>query len=1250
MDPELCVVVRRASSDLGPRGPELFTRRDSTLGLPDEESALRQQEEEETVSHVSSSHTEQHRGKSSHHHEHKDGDGHHDEHHHHHHETPRHQRPFYKPPRALYQWGVRREDRHVQSSQLYFDLLYVGVSFRSGSLLGEHLSGENVLIFLATILLMYGAWYSRLSFDAMLKFEDNFHSLIFLVQALLLVLAAHQLTEVSELQDYSGGQALGFTVCMIVNHLLILGIWLELYIFEKEHIYAKKYALIAVCMETVPVILLIVSMILILCDQSLVAVAVVWLLAYLASRVAWQTLLLSKGLTKENSIPWDVGFCILRFGQFTMLMLGEGVLQIIIFAGLDRDEDVPRSTVQWIALFFLSYAMMGMLQLLHFTTLPFNENDHILLRGPRIVATLWIESFGTYSCALVACGVALKKQLYLQEKLYPDLEIVDDVEEAEYEAYKYSHNREKYFWFLGASLAVATFLLAVQQILQVDISQELGIFVNWTRPKNCDDDSGMGLGSSEYDNSTDSSDGNLTPNKEQLAAKNGDIEAPASPGTSNQPESNTVNGQTIQQRPKLNVRTAKKCRARRRIQFGHGHEKKRIWFLRLVVVPCSFLCLGTSKHLDPVYIILIADLMLLGLLIFDIVRGRFKRKRKLNRTVAAIIAIGKLKRFVRLRREQRERERLLQEQDSMSNVLDEENEVIKVTPVERSDSSSSTNSRRNSGFGRMVRTLSNASNESLHVLRKRLSSGINGSSRRNYVPSRSLYKTCFRVVKSVMFETAFYRPFLPRLDWNNLHAAHEMEWQNLFYDLTIVALAYRLNHVDFSDLSNFSFSTLVLYIFEASAVLDCWNKHNLLQATFVTGDVFHRVVTLVQFGLVGFLSSEVLVRVQLEATSERFIVYMYTFASVKLLFEVILIAQSLEIWFTYRRSHAQARGSARRMIMSSAITIALLICSFVTAWHEVNVLVTVFLWGAGHYLSYIVLFFEVLIGQIHNESTLPVDIGFVAHRESELGLIMIGEGILSIINADVVQAVRYYGNFVLGFAVISATKTNYFFIQRFTPATMAARTSRYRGIIVSFLMPIFMIALSAVGGITVWAFVEDPGFVTTVYHEYAFCAIPLTVVMGLLCFFDLMHEGPEEIYFLSRLPITFLAIYVFKAFLVASPFLIVWGMMDSSAMLGVMLVVLVVLFFTHGLHLDKRAYLRHLRETEEDQRLAAEGTAAALQMKRDKENAEAFHATSAQRDCTKYNAEERYLAAEEEAEDAVDDVIDESVGREIALG
>ena len=99
----------------------------------------------------------------------------------------------------------------------------------------------------------------------------------------------------------------------------------------------------------------------------------------------------------------NINFCIHRFGEWTMLMLGESVLSLLIV-------DVVETTPYYKTL-FSGVISITLLEYLHFRSQPHNPDDHAMRRkkeaGLAFSYTMWI-----YSAALIVLGTAYKMLLY----------------------------------------------------------------------------------------------------------------------------------------------------------------------------------------------------------------------------------------------------------------------------------------------------------------------------------------------------------------------------------------------------------------------------------------------------------------------------------------------------------------------------------------------------------------------------------------------------------------------------------------------------------------------------------------------------------------------------------------------------------------------------------------------------------------------------------------------------------------------
>jgi hypothetical protein len=94
----------------------------------------------------------------------------------------------------------------------------------------------------------------------------------------------------------------------------------------------------------------------------------------------------------------NVDFSIHRYGEWTMLMLGESILSLLIV-------DVPDEGTDYYATFYCSLLTVIFLQYLHFRSMPHAADDHAMRRSKNR-GMGWVLFKYMYSCALVALGSA----------------------------------------------------------------------------------------------------------------------------------------------------------------------------------------------------------------------------------------------------------------------------------------------------------------------------------------------------------------------------------------------------------------------------------------------------------------------------------------------------------------------------------------------------------------------------------------------------------------------------------------------------------------------------------------------------------------------------------------------------------------------------------------------------------------------------------------------------------------------------
>ena len=107
-------------------------------------------------------------------------------------------------------------------------------------------------------------------------------------------------------------------------------------------------------------------------------------------------------------IPMNVNFCIHRFSEWTMLMLGESILSLLTIPHPERtaaSEQSSDSNHDYWTTFYCSLLTVILMQYLHFRSMPHDADDHAMRRSKNR-GSVWLFCKYAYSCALIALGAA----------------------------------------------------------------------------------------------------------------------------------------------------------------------------------------------------------------------------------------------------------------------------------------------------------------------------------------------------------------------------------------------------------------------------------------------------------------------------------------------------------------------------------------------------------------------------------------------------------------------------------------------------------------------------------------------------------------------------------------------------------------------------------------------------------------------------------------------------------------------------
>eukprot|EP00924_Labyrinthula_sp_SR-Ha-C_P000954 maker-scaffold_7-snap-gene-9.3-mRNA-1 protein AED:0.00 eAED:0.00 QI:63/1/1/1/1/1/2/38/641 len=392
---------------------------------------------------------------------------------------------WYRPPKMRQFWGDEQEELETDWAELFFDLIYVAMAFKLGTQLEDDITAGEflraVIVLIAQFSPMFAAWYIRLIYLSRVVTNSLFHKVLDVVEGVLVALMALFISTSPQIFDFFDSVdskdseevenisliyaaeddekktlkeinfILAFTCCFCLVLMVYIFKYYEMLKFshavdddQKQRIEVTATQRLRECCFTLGIMLLAVILALVGVPYGTIWILALSFLIMAPIGIVFFAVLYSIiELGKQVGVPVHVNFIAERLGEFTMLMLGEGVLQIIILA---VDTNNLR---EHLVCFILSFSILSALQVLNFTVLPFEAEEHVFRRsGIRVPQFLVLEHFFTLS--LVAVGVGLKTLLKKQDEL-------DDPK------------NERFEYLLMISLTVGTVLLSLLNVTHLGI-------------------------------------------------------------------------------------------------------------------------------------------------------------------------------------------------------------------------------------------------------------------------------------------------------------------------------------------------------------------------------------------------------------------------------------------------------------------------------------------------------------------------------------------------------------------------------------------------------------------------------------------------------------------------------------------------------------------------------------------------------------------------------------------------------------
>lgn len=329
--------------------------------------------------------------------------------------------PLYARPRQRQRWDDHQVQPHVNWGDLFWDLFYVSAAFNLAAALKESLTespGLAVLYFCSCFLPVYNVWLSKVAYDARYAPDDNlFHRILELFHLLALATIVQHIRPVEEMADPTEPTTLLFAVGLVVETLLSIYQQYDIYMNVVGGPEAKLNSLYDMRSRSVSAVF-----------YCLAAMVAFWNLhstgedshdpkhlpiLLCLSAYVWEQIFALYGrffclpshITshREAFVPMNVDFAIHRIGEWTMLMLGESVLALLIV-----EQSGGR---RYYVVFYCGIITVTAFQYLYFRSQPFDPDDHAMRRSSAGGYTFGYSA-AVYSGSLIMVGCSYKMILH----------------------------------------------------------------------------------------------------------------------------------------------------------------------------------------------------------------------------------------------------------------------------------------------------------------------------------------------------------------------------------------------------------------------------------------------------------------------------------------------------------------------------------------------------------------------------------------------------------------------------------------------------------------------------------------------------------------------------------------------------------------------------------------------------------------------------------------------------------------------
>jgi len=345
---------------------------------------------------------------------------------------------FYDSP-APFVHGHKAIAYKVQWSDLFFDILYMGVLFRLGDFLLSGLGGgyseisvlledyvlgnvsshigdptparsDAIFVFGALFLAAWSMWQSKLAYGSKMLNNDVAHKIVDMAQGLAVLLFSINVTTPDQVED-NRGFAYAIAGALLAFHLSIAALWVEVvYSSGRVNERAGATARRNIKRDALGIVCVLFSFATIAYGAPLWTTTLLWSMVWFLPFVI-RVLYWKMGWMNERNALRDLHrYVIHRLGDGALIILGEGVLQII---RVNQSSTSAQYVTLIVALFIMTLCRI---QYFNMDCFASPDKHAQLLAIDAGMMTFFLRS--VTSPALVAMAVGMKRMVTLATDVF----------------------------------------------------------------------------------------------------------------------------------------------------------------------------------------------------------------------------------------------------------------------------------------------------------------------------------------------------------------------------------------------------------------------------------------------------------------------------------------------------------------------------------------------------------------------------------------------------------------------------------------------------------------------------------------------------------------------------------------------------------------------------------------------------------------------------------------------------------------